>query len=526
MMGALGNVRRGGRSPSLMMAALISCVLLLGFNYWVSNSKISELQSRIMEMKGHMRELAAERDQEQQSKLKAMEEISRQKDQMELLEETHQRQQENTLITWKHERDKLKFNISSSIKTVQDMKNRMKSVMEDVNKSQSELKSCQSNMDTLNKKATSEMTQCNKQIEATKDECNEKIAAAKLEKQKTSEKVALQNADGSIEKVSVSKAKSDVPTTNHSDKNVAESPKGKPDVGSQSKNDAHVQTNKLLVEKDEKGAVILQPIPSSKVANKNETLKKPANEKVPEAVVDVKAQASKAADTVKDKARILDPKEEDIGIGDPKEEYLGIGDPKKDGMGIGDPKKDDMGIGDPKKHDMWIGDPKEEDLGIGDQKKDDMGIGDPKEEDLGIGDPKKDDMGIGDPKEDDIGIRDPKEEDLGIGDQKKDDLGIGDPKKDDLGNGDPKKDDMRIGDKREEDANIEDRKDEDAAGGKEGAIMYENEGEIEKQLSKIKDENQGVGQDLADDVANYNGDDENQPESEDEKQAELAEIWN
>lgn len=63
----------------------------------------------------------------------------------------------------------------------------------------------------------------------------------------------LQNADGSTGKVSVSKAKSDFPTTNHSDKNVAESPKGKPDVGSQSKNDAHVQTNKLLVEKDEKG---------------------------------------------------------------------------------------------------------------------------------------------------------------------------------------------------------------------------------------------------------------------------------
>ncbi|XP_052459632.1 Golgi membrane protein 1 isoform X5 [Carassius gibelio] len=506
MMGALGNVRRGGRSPALMMAALISCVLLLGFNYWVSNSKISELQSRILEMKGDMRELAADRDQEQQSKLKAMDEIRRQKDQMELMEETHQRQQENTLITWKHERDKLKLNISSSIKTMQDMKNRMKSIMEDVNKSQSELKSCQSNMDTLNKKATSEMTQCNKQIEATKDECNAKIAAAKLEKQKTSEKVALQNADGSEGKVSVSKAKSDFPTTNHSDKNVAESPKGKPDVGSQSKNDAHVQTNKLLVEKDEKGAVILQPIPSSKLANKNETLKKPANEEVAEAVVDVKAKALKAADTVKDKAGVLNPKEEDIGIGDPKEEDLAIGDPKEEDLGIEDPKKDDTGIGDPKKDDTVIGDPKEEDLAIKDPKEDDKGIRDPKKEDLGIGDQKEEDLGIGDPKE----------EDLGIGDQKKDDIGIGDPKEEDLG----------IGGEREEDVNIEDRKDEDAAGGKEGAIMYEDEGEIEKQLSKIKDENQGVGQDLVDDVANYNGDDENQPESEDEKQAELAEMWN
>ncbi|XP_016371114.1 Golgi membrane protein 1-like [Sinocyclocheilus rhinocerous] len=397
MMGALGNGRRGGRSPSLLVAALIACVLLLGFNYWVSNSRNIELQSRILEMEGHMRQLAADRDREQQSKLKAEEETRRQNEQLELMEETHQRQQENTLITWKHEREKLKLNISSSIKTVQDMKNRMKSLMEDVNKMQSELKSCQSNMDTLSKKATSEMTQCNNQIEAMKEECNAKIAAAKLEKQKTSEKVALQNADGSIQKVSVSKAKSDVPATNHSDKNVAESPKGKPDVDSQSKNDAHVQTTKLVVvEKDEKDAVILQdsPIPTSKLTNKNETLKKPANEEVPEAVVDVKAQASKAADTVMDEAGILDPKEDEMGIGD----------------------------------------------------------------------------------------------------------------------------------EREEDANIEDRKEEDAAIGKEDAIMYDNEGEIEKQLSKIKDENQGAGQDLEDDVANYNGDDDNQPESEDEKQAELAEM--
>ena len=44
MMGALVNGRRGGRSPSLLMAALIACVLLLGFNYWVSNSRNVELQ--------------------------------------------------------------------------------------------------------------------------------------------------------------------------------------------------------------------------------------------------------------------------------------------------------------------------------------------------------------------------------------------------------------------------------------------------------------------------------------------------
>lgn len=374
-------------------------------------------------MESRMRQLAADRDREQQSKLKAEEETRRQNEQLELMEETHQRQQENALNTWKQEKENLKLNISSSAKTVQDMKYRIKSLMEDDNKMQSELRSCQTNMDTISKKATSEMTQCNKHIEAMKEECNAKIAAVNLEKQKTSEKVAPQNADGSMQKVSVSKAKFDVPATNHSDKNAAEPPKGKPevdtqskkdahiqtnelvvekdekgkpDVDSQSKKDAHVQTNELVVEKDEKDAVILQdsPIPTSKPTNKNETLNKPAKEEVPEAEVDVKAPASKDADTLMDEPGILDPNEDDMGIGDVKEE----------------------------------------------------------------------------------------------------------------------------------DAKIEDRKEEDAAIGKEDAIMYDNEGEIEKQLSRIKDENQGAGQDLEDDVANYNGDDDNQPESEDEKQAELAEM--
>jgi len=43
-MGALGNGRRGGRSPPLMIGALIACILVLGFNYWMSSSRNLELQ--------------------------------------------------------------------------------------------------------------------------------------------------------------------------------------------------------------------------------------------------------------------------------------------------------------------------------------------------------------------------------------------------------------------------------------------------------------------------------------------------
>lgn len=409
MMGALGNGRRGGRSPSLLMAALISCILLLAFNYWVSNSRNVELQSKILELEDRIRLLSADREREEQSKLKAEDEMHRQNEQLELMEKTHHRQQENAINSWRQEKENLQLNISSSAKAVQNMKNRMKSLLEDVNKMQSELKSCHSSMDTLTKKANSDKTQCNKEIEATKEECSVKIAAAKQEKLKTAEKVDPQDADGPEQKVL--KAKSDVLASNDLNKNPAEPPNGKPDVDSPSNLDAQVETNELVVEKDAKDAVILQdtPIAASKLTNKSETLKKPAFEAVAEAVEDIKEPAPKDAEAVLDEADILEPKENEAGIGDANEE-------------------------------------------------DDVGIGDANQE------------------EDDEDLK------------------------------------LKAGDLKEEDAAV----------GKEDAIMYDNEGEIEKQLSQIKDENQGAGQDLEDDVANYNGDDENQPESEDEKQAELA----
>lgn len=43
-MGGLGNGRRGGRSPPLLIAALVASFLVLGFNYWVSSSRNLELQ--------------------------------------------------------------------------------------------------------------------------------------------------------------------------------------------------------------------------------------------------------------------------------------------------------------------------------------------------------------------------------------------------------------------------------------------------------------------------------------------------
>nr|XP_055024198.1 Golgi membrane protein 1 [Misgurnus anguillicaudatus] len=361
-MGALGNGRRGGRSPSLLMAALIACVLLLGFNYWVSNSRNIELQSKILELEDHMRMLTAERDSELRSKMKAEDEMRIQNEKMEIIKDTQRRQQDTALNNWIQEKETLKHNISSTANMMQEMKEHMKSLLEDLGKVQNELKSCQSNSDTLT-------TQCNKQIESIKEKCGEKTEDAELEKltaEKEPAHVVPENAAGS-EKSLFGKTKSELPAGNRQDKNEAEFWNNQPDVESELMNE-----NK---DNNEKAAVIINKSPTtSKPANKNETLNRPANDNVPDAV----------RDTLVDEVGILEPKNDDIVIGEDEEKVR-----------------------------------------------------------------------------------------------------------------------------------VEEGKDENA-------IMYDNDGEIEKQLSKIKDENQEGGQELEDDMANYNGDDDNQPESEDEKQAELA----
>lgn len=43
MMG-LGNGRRTMKSPPLVLAALVACVIVLGFNYWIASSRSVDLQ--------------------------------------------------------------------------------------------------------------------------------------------------------------------------------------------------------------------------------------------------------------------------------------------------------------------------------------------------------------------------------------------------------------------------------------------------------------------------------------------------
>ncbi|KAJ8380908.1 hypothetical protein SKAU_G00016860 [Synaphobranchus kaupii] len=162
-MGGLGNARRGGRSPPLLIGALIACVLVLGFNYWVSSSRNLELQTRLFEMEGAVRRVAAERGTVEQKKKEFEEELHRQSEQITRMEARHKIQLETTLDNWKQEKTTLALTISSSTRAIQTLKAQLASLEE----IQKELQDCQTNQTKL----STTMTECTVQMGVLKKEC-------------------------------------------------------------------------------------------------------------------------------------------------------------------------------------------------------------------------------------------------------------------------------------------------------------------------------------------------------------------
>ncbi|XP_061881836.1 Golgi membrane protein 1 [Entelurus aequoreus] len=190
-MGGLVNGRRGGRSPPLVIGALIACIIVLGFNYWVSSSRTLELQTKMYELEGQVRRGAAERGASELKKNEYQEEIQRQKDQISHIESLYKKQLEGVQNTCSQNMGILQQNISSSTKTIQELQGQLNQMNDDVGKLQKELQGCQGNINTLNNKLTYDMTHCNSQVLSQRELCDERVEAAKMEVQKKMEKLLL-----------------------------------------------------------------------------------------------------------------------------------------------------------------------------------------------------------------------------------------------------------------------------------------------------------------------------------------------
>ncbi|XP_013770387.1 Golgi membrane protein 1 isoform X2 [Pundamilia nyererei] len=227
-MGGLGNGRRGVRSPPLMIAALIACILVLGFNYWVSSSRNLELETKLYELEGQVR-----RGADEMKKKKEFEQvIEKQKDQISNIQSLYKSKLEGAEISCSQHKATLQQNISSSVKTIQELKGQLSWLNDALGKLEKELQSCQGNINTLNNKLMYDMTQCNAQVLSQKELCNERVAAAKLEAEKKMQKlihtpVSSQENVGAVEINKSVKALSDgIPATASSQTPSLSQPKG------------------------------------------------------------------------------------------------------------------------------------------------------------------------------------------------------------------------------------------------------------------------------------------------------------
>ncbi|XP_028658236.1 Golgi membrane protein 1 [Erpetoichthys calabaricus] len=174
-MGGLGNGRRGGRSPPVLIGALIACLIVLGFNYWISNSRNVALQARIYELESKVRRAAAERGAVELKKNEFQGQLENQRDQISRIESLHHEQMDSARKTWEDEKALLQLNMSSSALMIQQAKDQYNNLLNDYGKLQVELQECQKNQNNLEKRLQNETLECNIRMNEISKEYEEKI---------------------------------------------------------------------------------------------------------------------------------------------------------------------------------------------------------------------------------------------------------------------------------------------------------------------------------------------------------------
>ncbi|XP_040976899.1 Golgi membrane protein 1 isoform X2 [Aquila chrysaetos chrysaetos] len=91
----LGNSCRGMKSPPLLVAALMACIIALGFNYWIASSRSVDLQGRIIELEGKVHRAAVERGAVELKKNEFQGELEKQRQQIDKIQSLHSFQMEN-----------------------------------------------------------------------------------------------------------------------------------------------------------------------------------------------------------------------------------------------------------------------------------------------------------------------------------------------------------------------------------------------------------------------------------------------
>lgn len=171
----LGNGRRGMKSPPLLVAALLACVIVLGFNYWIASSRSVNLQSQILELEGRVRRAAAERGAVELKKNEFQGELEKQREQLDKIQSRHNFQMENANRMFQDEKALLVNNITESEKLIKNLKDYLKDLQKNYGKLQQDILQFQKNQTNLERKFSYDLSQCINQIKELKEQCEERI---------------------------------------------------------------------------------------------------------------------------------------------------------------------------------------------------------------------------------------------------------------------------------------------------------------------------------------------------------------
>ncbi|KAM5298385.1 Golgi membrane protein 1 [Ctenodactylus gundi] len=177
MMG-LGSGRRSMKSPPLLLAALVACVIVLGFNYWIASSRSVDLQSRVLELEGRVRRAAAERGAVELKKNEFQGELEKQREQLDKIQSSHSFQLESVNKLYQDEKAVLVNNITTGERLIRDLQDQLKALQRNYGKLQQDVFQFQRNQTNLERKFSYDLNQCINQMKEVKEQCEERLEEA------------------------------------------------------------------------------------------------------------------------------------------------------------------------------------------------------------------------------------------------------------------------------------------------------------------------------------------------------------
>ncbi|NWU15315.1 GOLM1 protein, partial [Cephalopterus ornatus] len=163
------------KSPPLLMAALVACIIVLGFNYWIASSRSMDLQGQVTDLEGKVRRAAAERGAVELKKNEFQGELEKQRQQIDKIQSLHSSQMENANRIHQEEKAILLSNITVNDRLIQNLREHLKELQTEYGKLQLDVYWFQKNQTNLQRKFSYDLSQCINQMKELKEQCEERI---------------------------------------------------------------------------------------------------------------------------------------------------------------------------------------------------------------------------------------------------------------------------------------------------------------------------------------------------------------